>query len=330
MEGAIGQSRRIAALAGLLWVAAVAAMVADGAWLAEQNRLAFEALPPPPLGQYVYPTVAETIAWFARALLFTGLATLAAWVVLAWIGRRSRVAFRLLVAAAGLGAFATVTLAGRGHAFLLDPVYQSLGVPWAQTLVGTPAVEELVLAGTSAIVLVLVHAGRTREGIAIGAAVGLGFTIAETAHYQVLDFLDEGSRYWATLLTRFALLGLGIHSVKAAISGGAIAWWLGGARTARRAAVPGAAILGAMALHALWNATASNTMSEMLAVLQPGEINPSPVALSLVAWTFSGVMLAVPIVLLAIAWRRNGPAPSRTEPVPAPEPSLAAPLPPPA
>ena len=140
---------------------------------------------------------------------------------------------------------------GLGLAELLDLVN------WVPTVLVSPVIEETVkaLGLVAALWLLRGRSRGMRDGLILGALVGLGFGIVETASYMVIAWDTPGQpSIESELLNRFALFGLTGHALWTGLAGAG----LGLARTlhgieAKTAAVL-AGLLAAVCGHALHNA----------------------------------------------------------------------------
>ena len=119
-----------------------------------------------------------------------------------------------------------------------------------------PIVEELVKSGAIVLVLLALPPAvlvTRRHGKVAGAAVGLGFTVAETAIY-VAAIYDGGSNvpFSSQFALRFGLLGLSGHALTSTLAGVGIAdaWQ---ARGRNRVAVAAPWIAAAIVAHASMN-----------------------------------------------------------------------------
>jgi hypothetical protein len=182
-------------------------------------------------------------------------------------------------------------------------------------LVVTPVIEELLKVAAVALAFRWVRPS-LRAGIVLGAAAGVGMTLLETAHWiTVSAILAAGADDWAIVALRFALAGFGLHATTTAISGGALGAWLG--RGGHRVGRPGLVVAGlvvAMAIHGAWNAWAPGLIDAAVAPTLAAGRRPAPFDLFITASAVAAVLLAVPYLVLAIAWLRGRPSPRSDAP----------------
>jgi RsiW-degrading membrane proteinase PrsW (M82 family) len=236
---------------------------------------------------------------------------------LGWVGlvllldRRARESWAPLCAAFLWGAAAAAPGAAEVNDALLTTAGLGHAVP---TLLG-PVVEELAKA-TALLVVLAVWRGAIDDpldGIVYGALAGLGFAATENVGYYTLAALQGGAPgLTRALWLRGMLQGLN-HAVFTATTGAAVGWAYG--RVARRPARAGVVLLGlglAVLVHAVWNAVASETITQVLCgAPAPGAAcapDPAPLALlvtvPVVVATFVGPLA---LVLFAIAIRGSPP-----------------------
>ncbi|GAA4779257.1 PrsW family intramembrane metalloprotease [Microbacterium gilvum] len=179
-----------------------------------------------------------------------------------WVDRWEPEPRSLIVFALAWGAIAAV-----GFALLFDlgvqlvlprsPVLDIVG-----TVVQAPIVEEL--AKGAGLLLVLVMGRRAFDGpvdgVVYGALVGAGFAFTENIQYFAVSVIDGGA---ASLTWTFVLRGLlspFAHAMFTAVTGFALG--LAVRRGARAGSILASwliGLLGAMALHGLWNGSATFT-----------------------------------------------------------------------
>lgn len=205
-----------------------------------------------------------------------------------WIDRRERAPAATLAGAVFAGAVGAAWLAHGANTRLLE---------WAATVVpggdaralaasfGAPAVEEI--AKTLALALV-VAIGRdrcngTRDGMVLGALVGIGFAFTENVVYLTFAVLQGGPAGLLRGVYVRALLGGGNHAAFTATTGAALGW----ARRRRGAAgvrlVPALGLAFAMVQHVVWNAVAASAIAGVLCgpELTGGPCRPVPTNTSL-------------------------------------------------
>ena len=240
---------------------------------------------------------------------------------LGWAGlvllldRRAREPWAPLCASFLWGAAAAALVAAEVNDALLAT--QGLGdaVP---TLLG-PAVEEIAKASALLVVLA-VWPGALNDpldGIVYGALAGLGFAATENLGYYTLAALQGGAPGLTHALWLRGLLQGMNHAAFTATVGAAVGWASGSG--VGRPARTGIVLVGlglAILVHAVWNAVASETITEVLCgAPTPGAAcTPAPAPLDLLVTvpvlvaTFVGPLA---LVLVAIATRAAG---SRTAP----------------
>lgn len=230
---------------------------------------------------------------------------------LGWAGlvllldRRTREPWAPLCASFLWGAAAAALVAAEVNDVLLATHGLGDAVP---KLLG-PAVEEIAKA-SALIVVLAVWPGELNDpldGIVYGALAGLGFAATENLGYYTLAALQGGAPgLTRALWLRGLLQGLN-HAAFTATAGAAVGWAHGmGARRPAATVVVGLAL--AILAHAVWNAVASETISEVLcgAELPGAACTPAPAPLDLLVTvpvlvaTFVGPLL---VVLFAIATR---------------------------
>jgi RsiW-degrading membrane proteinase PrsW (M82 family) len=135
----------------------------------------------------------------------------------------------------------------------------------APAVVG-PLVEESAKAVALGI-LVLARRGALAgpiDGLVYGAMIGVGFTMTENVSYLTLAAVQGGAGGLArAVYTRGVLGGLN-HAAFTATFGAALGAALRARSRARRGLLIGAGFAGALAQHALWNATASRAITALL------------------------------------------------------------------
>ena len=190
-------------------------------------------------------SVGSQDAWgvFGVSILAATLASLPAVVSLAYFDRRERESAITLVSVLAWGALGATTissiLAGIAStrvisAFLNTPTVEAavasgLGlaellelVDWVPTVLVSPVVEETVkaLGLIAALWLLRGRIRGMRDGLILGALVGLGFGIVETASYMVIAWASQGQiSIESELVNRFALFGLSGHALWTGLTG---------------------------------------------------------------------------------------------------------------
>ena len=248
--------------------------------------------------------LAATPPWIAAAALlpplgFAGLVLL--------LDRRTRESWAPLCAAFLWGAAVAAPVASLVNDVLLATRGLGDAVP---TVLG-PAVEEIAKASALLVVLAVWRGeiDDPLDGIVYGALAGLGFAATENVGYYVLAALQGGvPGLGRALWLRGLLQGLN-HAAFAAATGAAVGWAYGRrSRRPARAAIVLAGIGLSSLVHAVWNAVASETITQILCgAPSPGAAcTPSPAPLDLLVTvpilvvTFVGPLV---VTLLAIATR---------------------------
>ena len=315
MEG-IGHRLGRAALAmGVIGLAVLVA-VADAVFLLDVVRSANPSFPD---WYTAEDLVARTVFW----ALVCWVATIPAFVVLWLLARRANVRASSLLVVAGIAAIAVGINGGRLQGLVFPPFSLVDSFDWDEVLL-TPLVEELLKLLSVAIVMVAAGARTARAGIVLGAAAGLGMTAFETVHWLMGNYLLETTVSPGIVIAlRYALLGLGMHATATALAGLGLGAWLERGRRRPDAWMPVAGLLGAVGMHAAWNAGSEHLLGAVLGMLLPVGEEQGMADTFAASSIISVVLLAGPWVVLAVAWRRAGP---RHEV----DPTDPAPLPPPA
>ena len=174
-----------------------------------------------------------------------------------------------------------------------------------------PAVEELAKASALLVVLA-VWPGALNDpldGIVYGALAGLGFAATENLGYYTLAALQGGAPGLTRALWLRGLLQGMNHAAFTATVGAAVGWaYGGGGRRPARAAIVLVGLALAVVVHAVWNAVASETITQLLcgAPMPGAACTPAPapfdllVTVPVLVATFMGPLA---LVLLAIATR---------------------------
>jgi RsiW-degrading membrane proteinase PrsW (M82 family) len=232
---------------------------------------------------------------------------------LGWAGlvllldRRTREPWAPLCASFLWGAAAAALVAAEVNDALLATHGLGDAVP---RLLG-PAVEELAKASALLVVLA-VWPGALNDpldGIVYGALAGLGFAATENLGYYTLAALQGGAPGLTRALWLRGLLQGMNHAAFTATVGAAVGWaYGGGGRRPARAAIVLVGLALAVVVHAVWNAVASETITQLLcgAPMPGAGCMPAPapfdllVTVPVLVATFMGPLA---LVLLAIATR---------------------------
>ncbi|GIF74711.1 PrsW family intramembrane metalloprotease [Asanoa siamensis] len=171
----------------------------------------------------------------------------------------------LLATAFAWGGLVATSISIRGNAAVHNLVAKlaspGLAAEWGSALAG-PTVEEIAKTlGIIAIVLVArAQVNSVLDGVVYGSLVGLGFQVVEDVVYAVNAVAvagggDQVAPVVATFLLRGFLAGLWSHTLFGALAGAGIGYLA--VRTDRplfvRLFVAVLSVLGAMAIHFLWN-----------------------------------------------------------------------------
>lgn len=299
-------------VAALVAVAlAMLVVIADAAFLVEVLRTTEL-----PMASTVSVEDVTGKAFFAG--LACWVATIPGFLVLSRATRGAGVGVLSLVTVAAVSGVLVGINGGRIQGLVFPPFSLADGIDWDGLLL-TPVVEEILkgLAVVAAMAVMVTAGARSpRSGILLGAAAGLGMTAFETAHFIVAYYLLQSNAWFGTVIAlRFAVVGLGMHATASAFTGLGLGAWLGRGSLRRDAWMPLAGLAAAVALHALWNAVASDLIIELHRRLGPPGQVQQPVESFIAASLVSVLLLAGPWIVLAIAWRRGGTRPLRGHPV---------------
>ncbi|HTF07287.1 MAG TPA: PrsW family intramembrane metalloprotease, partial [Asanoa sp.] len=206
-----------------------------------------------------YPTATLT------ALVLFGLYAVPFCVFVAALDYLEREPPLLLATAFAWGGLVATSISIRGNAAVHNLVAKlaspGLAAEWGSALAG-PTVEETAKAlGIVAIVLVArAQVNSVLDGVVYGSLVGLGFQVVEDVVYAINAVAvagrgDQIAPVVATFLLRGFLAGLWSHTLFGALAGAGIGYLA--VRTDRslfsRVGVAVLSVLGAMAIHFLWN-----------------------------------------------------------------------------
>jgi RsiW-degrading membrane proteinase PrsW (M82 family) len=167
---------------------------------------------------------------------------------------------------------------------------------------------------------------RVRDGLILGATVGLGFASFESAGYTLDAGFSAGDGFSARDLVSEELLRAAIapvgHGVWTGLVGAALFSCSRGSRRVRFSLVVIATFLVAAGLHALWDASSNAAVvvcvlvagdPTLRDVLRSGTV-PAPTAieqqvlLGAIQWAFMGMIAFVGLWLFRRAWRAAGAA----------------------
>lgn len=261
------------------------------------------------------PQASELVRVHGTAIVLGLMVAIPAFAVIGLLARRADVTAGAVVLAVLLGALVFL-LAAHVNDFIVLTLGLVPGEPVdggidAVALVVAPAVEEPAkLLALAALAGVMRPAFGVRQGIVLGLAVGIGATLIEAGAAVQLRYTDGvGAIYGTVLAFRFGLFGLGLHATTAALMGAGLGYAVSGGPGRRRIAVLLLVLAGAVAIHVLWNLWASRLTLELLTALAPepdfsgSELYPHHIIL-VASSVVTAILLLVPGVILAMAWRR--------------------------
>lgn len=284
-------------------------------------------------------TVAETLLAFLRSLrgdvanVFIGaiaLSTLMSVVPLAilwYLDRRERETPWLFAAAFLWGAVMATGLALPINSAILSsvaewvarhPVVLEILGPEAPTLLGAPLAGPLVEEVTKGVGLLLLffllraEYDNMRDGIVYGALIGLGFTWFEASLYVAQGYAEFGVPPWgAQLGWRYALFGLGGHTMFTAILGVSLGLAVQTRRRWLKLLAPVVGLAAAIGAHALNNALPLYSAIQSAAAGEPPPANEAPPDIGFVAAWLQGSLMELTLflpflVLMAFALWRSG------------------------
>jgi RsiW-degrading membrane proteinase PrsW (M82 family) len=264
------------------------------------------------------------LVWVGITGMVLGLVVAApAVLIIGGVARRANVCLAFIPFGMAVGAAIFLAEAGRLHDFVT-------GLPGVETagrelfdiggVIVAPLIEEpekLIAIGV--IATLLWPRFGVRQGMVVGAIVGLAFNVFEAAFYVQREYaFGDGAIYGTVLAIRFGLFGLGLHAGTAALIGAGLAAGLG--RPVRGGvAIVAAALVGAMLTHAVANLASDTVIGALLMALVPkpdmSQVEPFPHHLTWIAssgWT--AVLMAPLFIALVVAWRRAAPRRSPATP----------------
>jgi RsiW-degrading membrane proteinase PrsW (M82 family) len=304
-----GPARAWWSLVALLVAIDLGLVAVNGVWLAGYLR---DNGPP-------FSPQASELVWVHGTAIVLGLiVAIPALAVIGWLARRADVPAGAVVLAVLLGALVFLLAAHVNDLIVLtlglvpgEPIDGGID---AVALVVAPAVEEPAkLLALAALAGLMRPAFGVRQGIVLGLAVGIGATLIEAGAVIQLRYADGAGAIYGTILAfRFGLFGLSLHATTGALTGAGLGYAVSGGPGRWRIAVLLLALAGAVAIHALWNLWASRLTLELLTALVPepdfsgSELYPHHVIL-VASSVVTAILLLVPGVVLAMAWRRAQP-----------------------
>lgn len=264
----------------------------------------------------------------ATAIALAILCTIPLLAVLLLAGRRLDVPRRWVLLVMLASAVALGLVAGRTITVVSDAVRDSELGSWAISIIIGPTIEEAAKLTAVALVAILALRGAVglRAAVILGAAAGVGATILEVALYSQLSYAaGTNPAYGSVLAIRLGLLGVNVHVVATALGAAGLGAWLSGGRRSRWPLVMGTA--AAVSSHAAWNLVGSDLATAFVLALTPGADwsapEPFPLwALVVASSAAQALVLAVPLAVLGMAWRRAG----RSDPDTSGNPEPSAPL----
>ena len=270
-------------------------------------------------------TVAETLLAFLGSLrgdvanVFIGaiaLSTLMSVVPLAilwYLDRRERETPWLFAAAFLWGAVMATGLALPINSAILSsvaewvarhPVVLEILGPEAPTLLGAPLAGPLVEEVTKGVGLLLLffllraEYDNMRDGIVYGALIGLGFTWFEASLYVAQGYAEFGVAPWgAQLGWRYALFGLGGHTMFTAILGVSLGLAVQTRRRWLKLLAPVVGLAAAIGAHALNNALPLYSAIQSAAAGEPPPANEAPPDIGFVAAWLQGSLMELTLFL---------------------------------
>jgi len=199
------------------------------------------------------------------------------------------------------------------HPFLLE----ILG-PEAPTLLGAPLAGPLVEEVTKGLGLLLLffllraEFDNMRDGIVYGALIGLGFTWFEAPLYVAQGYAEFGVAPWgAQLGWRYALFGLGGHTMYTAILGASLGLAVQTRRRWLKLLAPIVGLASAIGAHALNNALPLLAAIQNAAAGEPPSMQAAPPDIGLVAAWLQGSLFELTVflpfvLLMSFALWRSG------------------------
>jgi RsiW-degrading membrane proteinase PrsW (M82 family) len=257
------------------------------------------------------------LVWVEMTGIVLGLVVAApALLIIGAAARRANISVGFIPLGMGLGGAIFLAEGGRLHGF----VYGLLGVGVSGRVlpdIGSVVLAPLIEEPTKLLAIVLIATllwprFGVRQGIVVGAIVGLAFNVFEAGFYVQREYaFGDGAIYGTVLATRFGLFGLGLHAGTAAFIGAGLGAAL--RRPVRRGAlILVAALGGAIVTHGAGNLTGATVWLALVKALVPnpdmslGE--PIPLHLNWIASSVGAALLITPLfVLLVVAWRRGAP-----------------------
>ncbi len=202
----------------------------------------------------------------------------------------------VLILALAWGAAVAAIAAAPLNDWLLAALVAETGEAWGQVVaaraVGPFAEEALKGLGVLLLLLLRPDAVRgVRDGALLGAMAGLGFEVVENRHYLMLAAIQAGSAGLLRGLWVRGVLGGLKHALFTAITGAGLGWARLAPAGRERVFVPLAAFAAAVVQHGVWNAVASEAITDALCGA------PAPDAACLPAPTPDALYVSVPLIV---------------------------------
>ena len=148
----------------------------------------------------------------------------------------------------------------------LDALYE-----WLVTSLIAPVTEETTKGFAVVLVFLLMpwEVNTMRDGVIVGAMVGIGFGVTEATAFIISDYPGSGENaYLSQLIPRFALLGLNGHIIFTALFGAGVGWTRESTaygKVRKVAVVVGTFLLG-LAAHSMYNAFGPFAVSALASI----------------------------------------------------------------
>ena len=204
----------------------------------------------PALAVVAYVDRREPEPWWVLALLFVWGAVVATSLALILEGFASEAVFARFNHSAAL-----VDTSQLGIEIVsLDALYD-----WLVTSLIAPVTEEVVKGFAVVLVFLLMpkELHTMRDGVIVGAMVGIGFGVTEATAFIISEYPASGENaYLSQLIPRFAVLGVNGHIIFTALFGAGVGWARESnayGRVRKVAVVVGTFLLG-LAAHSMYNA----------------------------------------------------------------------------
>jgi RsiW-degrading membrane proteinase PrsW (M82 family) len=250
---------------------------------------------------------------FIGAIALSTLMSVVPLAILWYLDRRERETPWLFAAAFLWGAVMATGLALPINSAILSsvaewvarhPVVLEILGPEAPTLLGAPLAGPLVEEVTKGVGLLLLffllraEYDNMRDGIVYGALIGLGFTWFEASLYVAQGYAEFGVPPWgAQLGWRYALFGLGGHTMFTAILGVSLGLAVQTRRRWLKLLAPVVGLAAAIGAHALNNALPLYSAIQSAAAGEPPPANEAPPDIGFVAAWLQGSLMELTLFL---------------------------------